>query len=292
LKKKVVMPKNAPAYQLVELPRARRGTHNALDVYWSNHNIYALLEVDVTNARRIIKEHEAQTGEALSFTGYLAFCLARAVDENKSVQAYPQGRKHLVIFDDVDIFLPVERGQGQALAAVPYIVRRANHKSYVEIHREIRAFQTQPVQPGSGIFANVPHHAAFQFMMSAPWPLPRLFVRFIRAASRRDPTRAAMAGGTVAVTAPGMAGRRGGWGLAPGGRSVALIVGGIDRKPAVIEERVEPRDILSLTVTFDHDVVDGAPAARFVKRLVELVESGYGLEVARPNAPASTPGSG
>jgi hypothetical protein len=44
-----------------------------LDVYWSNHNIYALLEVDVTNVRQFIEEYEAQSGEALSFTGYLAF---------------------------------------------------------------------------------------------------------------------------------------------------------------------------------------------------------------------------
>jgi pyruvate/2-oxoglutarate dehydrogenase complex dihydrolipoamide acyltransferase (E2) component len=71
---------------------------------------------------------------------------------------------------------------------------------------------------------------------------------------------------------------------------VLLIVGGIARKPAVIEERVEPRDILDLTVAFDHDVVDGAPAARFVKRLVELIESGYGLEEARQDA--ATPAAG
>ena len=49
-------------------------------------------------------------------------------------------------------------------------------------------------------------------------------------------------------------------------------------KPAVIEGRIEPREILNLTVMFDHDVVDGAPATRFVKRLVELIESGYGLD--------------
>jgi pyruvate/2-oxoglutarate dehydrogenase complex dihydrolipoamide acyltransferase (E2) component len=49
-------------------------------------------------------------------------------------------------------------------------------------------------------------------------------------------------------------------------------------KPAVIEGRVEPREILNLTVLFDHDSVDGAPATRFVKRLVELIESGYGLD--------------
>jgi pyruvate/2-oxoglutarate dehydrogenase complex dihydrolipoamide acyltransferase (E2) component len=48
--------------------------------------------------------------------------------------------------------------------------------------------------------------------------------------------------------------------------------------------------MLDLTVAFDHDVVDGAPAARFVKRLVELIESGYGLEGVRQ--PASTPATG
>jgi pyruvate/2-oxoglutarate dehydrogenase complex dihydrolipoamide acyltransferase (E2) component len=120
--------------------------------------------------------------------------------------------------------------------------------------------------------------AAFQTMMSTPWPLPRLFVRLIRAVSRRDPTRAVMAAGTVGVTALGMAGRGGGWGLAPAGQSLLLIVGRIARKPVVIDERVEPRDLLSLTVALDHDVVDGAPAARFVKRLVNLIESGYGLK--------------
>jgi pyruvate/2-oxoglutarate dehydrogenase complex dihydrolipoamide acyltransferase (E2) component len=123
-------------------------------------------------------------------------------------------------------------------------------------------------------------------MMSMPWPLPRLFIRLIRAVGRRDPTRLVTAAGTVGVTALGMAGRGGGWGLAPAGQSVLLIVGGISRKPAVVEERVEPRDMLDLTVAFDHDVVDGAPAARFVKRLVELIESGYGLEEALHHAAA------
>jgi hypothetical protein len=75
-----------------------------------------------------------------------------------------------------------------------------------------------------------------------------------------------------------MAGRGGGWGLAPAGQSLLLVVGGIARKPAVVRERVEPRDILSLTVAFDHDVVDGAPAARFVHRLADLIESGHRLQ--------------
>lgn len=127
-------------------------------------------------------------------------------------------------------------------------------------------------------------------MMSTPWPLPRLFVHLISAVSRCNPTRAVAAAGTVGVTGLGMAGRGGGWGLAPAGQSLLLIVGGIACKPAVIDERVEPRDVLDLTVAFDHDVVDGAPAARFVNTLVDLVQSGYGLEETRQGAPASAPG--
>lgn len=45
-----------------------------------------------------------------------------------------------------------------------------------------------------------------------------------------------------------------------------------------LECRVEPRDMLSLTVLFDHDVIDGVPAAAFVRRLTELMEGAHGLD--------------
>jgi pyruvate/2-oxoglutarate dehydrogenase complex dihydrolipoamide acyltransferase (E2) component len=127
------------------LPPARRGTRNYLDLYCWKHSIYGLLEVDVTRARQLIEEHKAQTGDALSFTGYLAFCLARAVNEDKSVQAYLKGCRQLVIFDDVDVFVPVERELGGTQTAIPCIIRGANHKSLLDIHREIRTFRAQPI---------------------------------------------------------------------------------------------------------------------------------------------------
>lgn len=78
------------------------------------------------------------------------------------------------------------------------------------------------------------------------------------------------------MTALSVAGRGGGWGLAPAGQSVLLIVGGIARKPAVIEERVELRDLLNLTVAFDRDVVDGAPAAALCRAHREPRRAGCG----------------
>ncbi|MFZ2097662.1 MAG: 2-oxo acid dehydrogenase subunit E2 [Anaerolineales bacterium] len=41
---------------------------------------------------------------------------------------------------------------------------------------------------------------------------------------------------------------------------------------------IQLSQILNLTIIFDHDVIDGAPAARFHRKLVELIESGYGLD--------------
>jgi pyruvate/2-oxoglutarate dehydrogenase complex dihydrolipoamide acyltransferase (E2) component len=38
------------------------------------------------------------------------------------------------------------------------------------------------------------------------------------------------------------------------------------------------REFLALTASFDHDVVDGAPAARFASRLREIVETAAVLQ--------------
>jgi hypothetical protein len=266
------MKQNLNPFHVIDIPSGRREMPSLLNLYWGKHSIYGLLEVDVTVARQFIANHKAETGETLSFTGYLAYCVARAVDEDKSVQAYLKGRRQLAVFDDVDIAMPIERQIGGSRAPMVHIIRRANHKTFLEIHQEIRMVQAK----------QVPHHKGFApgilFFMRLPWPVPQLFGAILRVATGRDPARTKVAlAGTVGVTAVGMFGLRSGWGLVPMVQSLGLIVGGIARKPAVVDDRIEPRDMLSLTVAFDHDIVDGAPAARFVKRLVELIESGYGL---------------
>ena len=266
------MNKNIGPYQVVDLPPGRRVWLNTLDLSGPKHCMYGLLEVDVTVARQFIEEHKAQSGELLSFTGYLTFCLARAVDEDKAVQAYLKGRKQLVLFDDVNVGLMVERKIGEKHALMGYVIRGANHKTYLEIHQEIRTVQSTPVPPDRGM------PTWFRSAMLLPWPVPKLFNALFIMAARRDPTIPTSMSGTVGVTAVGMFGEgQGGWGLYTMPYSLGLVVGSTAWKPAVVEGRIEPREILNLTVMFDHNIVDGAPAARFSRRLVELIESGYGL---------------
>jgi pyruvate/2-oxoglutarate dehydrogenase complex dihydrolipoamide acyltransferase (E2) component len=49
-----------------------------------------------------------------------------------------------------------------------------------------------------------------------------------------------------------------------------------------VDGRIEPRERLNLTLVFEHDVIDGAPATRFARRLVELIGSDDGLDKQQP----------
>ena len=258
--------------QVVDLSPGRRVWINTLDLSWPAHTMYGLLEVDVTLARKLIAEHKARTGETLSFAGFLTFCLARAVDEDKTIQAYRKGDKQLILFDDVNVGLMVERKVADKRSLMGHVIQAANRKTYREIHDEIRKVQSEPVPAGRGMAS------WFRSAMLLPWPLSRLVIALLRFNSRRDPTVAVSMGGTVALTSVGMfGGGHSGWGLSPTLHPLGLVVGGISWKPAVVEGRIEPREILNLTVTFDHDIIDGAPATRFVHRLIELIESASGL---------------
>jgi pyruvate dehydrogenase E2 component (dihydrolipoamide acetyltransferase) len=52
-----------------------------------------------------------------------------------------------------------------------------------------------------------------------------------------------------------------------------LGIGAIAPRPAVVDGAVVPRDTVTLSLTFDHRIVDGAPAARFLQTLRERVET-------------------
>jgi pyruvate dehydrogenase E2 component (dihydrolipoamide acetyltransferase) len=56
-----------------------------------------------------------------------------------------------------------------------------------------------------------------------------------------------------------------------------LGVGRIAEKPVVAAGKIEPRTMCTLSLSFDHRVVDGAPAAAFLARLAELLERPYAL---------------
>ncbi len=260
------------AYEVLAFPKMRRMVIDGGRMGRRRHMVHGLLEMDVTAARRRIRRHRASSGESLSFTAFFLSCLAEAVDSDKAVQAYLNWRGKLVIFDDVDVMTLIEVDQDGLKVALPHIIRAANKKSFLDIHREIRTLQHAP-QGGR-------HTQRSQFIerfLSMPG-----FVRdIINRAFAKSPHRWKGMAGTVSLSSVGMFGQGGGWGLAVPNHALSVLLGGIAEKPGVVDGRIEIREYLSVTLSFDHDVIDGAPAARFTQRLKELVECGHGLPEAK-----------
>lgn len=55
--------------------------------------------------------------------------------------------------------------------------------------------------------------------------------------------------------------------------SAILGVGRIERRPVMDGDRVIGRDLMTLSLTFDHRIIDGAPSARFLQTLVKCIEN-------------------
>jgi pyruvate/2-oxoglutarate dehydrogenase complex dihydrolipoamide acyltransferase (E2) component len=246
------------------------------------HHIPILLEIDVTDARIAIRAQK-KLGQRIGFTGWMVKCIAQAVSEHKSVQALRQGNRRLVVFDDVDVAIMVERAVGESGAGetlpMPFMIRKANEKMVATIHAEILAAQQQPLATGE-----VQHNSAH-----TSW-LIKFYARFPKIVRDlffwkplfHDPFLIKQKMGTIGVTVIGMSGQSGmSWGIPIGIHPLVVAVGAIAKKPGVVDEQIVIREYVGLTILFDHDVIDGAPVARFIRRLQELMAGSYGLREAQ-----------
>lgn len=84
--------------------------------------------------------------------------------------------------------------------------------------------------------------------------------------------------GNVSVTSLGMIGSANGWFIPVSVHPISFGIGKVTKKPVVINDRVEIREILNMTVLMDHDIVDGAPMARFISDLSGRIEHSLCLE--------------
>lgn len=229
------------------------------------HIVHGLLEVDVTVPRGILKGSSGADGRPLSFTAFLIASYARAIQAHPAVHAYRDLRRRLVVFHEVDVATLVEPKPGAV--AFPIVLRRANTRSVRELSDEIRSVQATP-RPAGGP----------GWLVTLAPRLPRFARLLYYRGLKLNPNWVKQVQGTAIVTSVGMFGRHAGWGMAfLASHTLGLTVGGIGERPVVREGTVVPRECLDLTISFDHDVVDGAPAARFTRTLVEIIENGAAL---------------
>ena len=102
--------------------------------------------------------------------------------------------------------------------------------------------------------------------------------RLAEAARSNTLSRDDVVGATIAVTNTGSYGSEFGTPLLNPGNAVTIALGAIEPRALVVEGVVEARPACTLSLTFDHRVLDGATVGRALGALVELLESRERLE--------------
>ncbi len=223
--------------------------------------IHLMTEVDITGPRRLIAEHRERTGERLSLTGYVVTCLARTLDEFPRFNSFRKGSR-LIVLDELTISVLFEREIDGENIPEPVGIQAANRKTYRQVNDELRAAQQQAGQR----LGSATGTAWIRF-------IPSFLLRtFIRLASRNIGMQKRF--GVVGVTAVGMFGSGPMWLMPLTSATVTVAVGAIAKRPVLVDDGLQEREHVCLTVSFDHDIVDGAPAARFTSRFAELLSSG------------------
>ena len=218
--------------------------------------INLLFEIELAPVRAQIAQHELEHGVHLTLTSYISKALASAVDEDRSIQAYRQGKSKLVVFDEVDLSVMVEREIEGQLMPVTLIVRAANRKSLAQIAHELANAKQLPLGETG------PMTALDKLFFVLPKPLRRLVWWDIRT----DPNLFKQLVGTVGVTSMGMHTSGPALLIPITPMTLTLAIGAIHKKLVLEQGQPVEREFMQLNLGADHDIIDGAPLMRFAER--------------------------
>jgi pyruvate/2-oxoglutarate dehydrogenase complex dihydrolipoamide acyltransferase (E2) component len=237
--------------------------------------VRALLEVDVTEARQLIRQSR-RSGTKISFTAWLIKSIADCVALHSTVAGLNDAkRNHVLVFEDVDISIAVEKEVDGVRVPLPYVIRKADKKPLREIQDEIESAKSQTVKSeGDYVLGEEQSEVGMKLFVRLPQWLRLILMRLL---VLNHPQRVKTMMGTVMVTTAGMIGHTRGWIMPFGMHPLCLAFGSLNEQAAVYKGEIQKREILHLTVLIDHDVIDGVPAARFVDDLVKKMQAGFGL---------------
>lgn len=262
-------------FKIKRFPKSRIGTLDVFAAGLQKHHVKALIELDVTLARELIRQ-QRESGKPLSFTAWMVKTISRTVEAFENVHAYLKNKRTRLVFEDIDITIMVEREHGGEKAPLPYVIRQTQRKSVEEIAAEISDAKTRQLGKEEVAMNSSRSSIWADMYFSLPGWLRRLVWKYFSIA----PRQAQQMMGSIIFTSIGMFGEVRGWFVHTSVHPLGIGAGSIIKKPAVVEDRIEIREFLHLTVLLDHDVVDGVEMAKFITAFSKNVESGAGLQEA------------
>ncbi len=259
----------------IKYPAVRQFTADIGRLDHGRHYVRALLEVDVTAALQKLRQLRAP-GRKISFLAWFVKVLADAVAQHPPINGVRRGRHKVVVFRQVNISVVVEKQVDGRAVPLPLVLRDVNDKTALQLNTEIQAAIEQPIEhAGNLVLGKGEHRGLLNLALALPqW----MRLAFMRTFILGNPQRVQDMMGTVMISSLGTVGRLSGWMLPTSMHPLSIGIGSLNKKPAIYQGAIQKRDILHLTIAFDHDVIDGMPARAFVDELVARLEAGAGLD--------------
>ncbi|MEJ2677708.1 MAG: dihydrolipoamide acetyltransferase family protein [Gemmatimonadota bacterium] len=200
-------------------------------------HVHSFIEIDFTHVARIRSANRArweQQGVKVSYTAFVAWAAARVLQEFPRVNGTVSG-ENLIYRGNINLGMAVDLDPG---LIVP-VIRDADELTLVGISKRILDLAGR--------------------------------------ARDRKLKPEEIQGATFSITNPGVFGTYVGMPIIPEGTAAILGLGSIEKRPVVLE--VDGADTIAIryrsmfSLGYDHRIVDGADAARFLARLKEVIET-------------------
>jgi pyruvate dehydrogenase E2 component (dihydrolipoamide acetyltransferase) len=239
--------------------------------------IYGSVEIDVTELERFISEKRKQ-GVKTTLTYIMTLIIGRALKyEVPELNTFVR-RGKIVPRPQIDGTLSVllERGQMGSVR-----IENIDQLTIADLTEEIKE-KIQQSRKGN-------ENSTMQsknMLASLPWPFRFWFFKLYKIVTIHWGISLPFLGlsansfGSYVVSNIGTLGLDSGYGaLLPSANvSIVMILGGVTKKPVIVNDEIVPRRILSLSATLDHRVVDGSHGGKLFRYIKHMVKNPHLLE--------------
>ncbi len=222
--------------------------------------IHSLSVLDVTAARKILRQYRRKTGEPVSLTSYILYCCAQAIKQDISIQQMLGWNNKLVAHNDIDFFFPSEKA-GDENEIQSFILRDLGSKSLREIAQLLnKKLSSSPKKPD----------LAQRMFMKLPWFIRK---RFIKLWMMNPHTRKKYFGTVYFSSILNVSDSRKSWGIPIPMQSLGIFIGTLNRVLVQTDSGVETKDNVQITLSVDHRVNNGLNIGTFGKNLLDILNS-------------------
>lgn len=258
-------------YKTKIFPKSRIATIDICDIGKKKHHVAAFLEIDVTVAREKVKKYKKDIAK-ISFIAWMIKVIAHTVSNYSAITAYKNGKQKIIIFDDLNISFLIEKDINGEKVPLPVLIEKANSLEIETITKQLNDSKQETLSVGQIVIQKRSTHIE-RFYYFLPGFIRRAIWKYLL----KHPKMVFSKMGNVAITSLGMYGKINGWFIPISIHPICFGVGSIIKKPVVINDRIEIREIMNITVLMDHDVIDGVSMARFIRVLTKNIEMGLFL---------------